>query len=110
MPLREITEPVNLCLPNGRLNPEAVGRTRTTLHRGPLSGRGHTKRWEYWGITTPNLFVGLTISSLRERPPPPFVDGVQHYIDEELAWHYDLAEQAQSRLVATSCGSHRLRR
>jgi hypothetical protein len=64
MPLREITETVDLCLPNGRLNPEAVGRTRTALHRSSLRGWGRTKRWEYWGIMTPDLFVGLTISSL----------------------------------------------
>lgn len=64
MPLPEITEPVDLCLPDGRLNPAAVGRTRTPLHRSPLRGWGRTKRWEYWGIMTPQWFVGLTISSL----------------------------------------------
>lgn len=64
MALAEITEPVDLCLGNGRLNPAALGRTRTPLHRTPLRGWGRTKRWEYWGIMTPDLFVGLTISSL----------------------------------------------
>lgn len=69
MPLREITEPVDLCLPNGRLNPAALGRTRTPLHRTPLHrtplrGWGRTKCWEYWGIVTPDWFVGLTVSSL----------------------------------------------
>ena len=64
MPLREITDAVDLCLPGGRLNPAAVGRTRTPLHRSPLRGWGRTKRWEYWGIVTPDWFVGLTVSSL----------------------------------------------
>jgi len=64
MTLPELTDPVDLCLPNGRLNPAAVGRTRTPLHRSPLRGWGRSKRWEYWGIVTPDLFVGLTISSL----------------------------------------------
>ena len=64
MTLPELTDPVDLCLPNGRLNPVAVGRTRTPLHRSPLRGWGRSKRWEYWGIMTPDLFVGLTISSL----------------------------------------------
>ena len=64
MALAEITEPVDLCLTNGRLNPAAVGRTRTPLHRTSLRGWGRSKRWEYWGIMTPDLFIGLTIASL----------------------------------------------
>lgn len=64
MPLTEITTPVDLCLPDGKLNLHAVGRTRTALHRSPLQGWGRSKRWEYWGIMTPDLFIGLTISSL----------------------------------------------
>lgn len=67
--LREITEPVALCRPDGRLNPAAVGWTRTPLHRtalptGPIRGWGRNKRWEYWGLVTPTHVVGLTISSL----------------------------------------------
>lgn len=67
--LREITEPVDLCRPDGRLNPAAVGWTRTPLHRpnlptGPIGGWGRNKRWEYWGLVTPTHVVGLTISSL----------------------------------------------
>lgn len=61
---REITEPVDLCLPDGRLNPAAVGWTRRPLHRANLRGWGRTKRWEYWGIVTPTHVVGVTISSL----------------------------------------------
>ncbi|SCL71281.1 Protein of unknown function [Micromonospora citrea] len=61
---REITEPVDLCLPNGRLNPAAVGWSRRPLHRANLRGWGRAKRWEYWGIVTPTHIVGLVVSSL----------------------------------------------
>lgn len=66
---REITEPVALCLPNGRLNPDAVAWTRTPLHNTDRIGRGaygwgRNKRWEYWAITTPTHFLALTVSSL----------------------------------------------
>ncbi|MGK5671654.1 DUF2804 domain-containing protein [Micromonospora sp. URMC 106] len=61
---REITEPVDLCLPDGRLNPAAVGWSRRPLHRANLRGWGRAKRWEYWGIVTPTHIVGLVASSL----------------------------------------------
>ncbi|MFR9780221.1 DUF2804 domain-containing protein [Micromonospora sp. MS34] len=61
---REITEPVDLCLPDGRLNPAAVGWSRRPLHRANLRGWGRVKRWEYWGIVTPTHVVGLVASSL----------------------------------------------
>lgn len=61
---REITEPVDLCLSDGTLNPDAVGWTRRPLHRANLRGWGRTKRWEYWGIVTPRHVVGLVASSL----------------------------------------------
>ena len=64
MALREITEPVDLCDRRGRLNPAAVGWTRTPLHRSNLRGWGRTKRWEHWGVVTPRHVVGLTVSSL----------------------------------------------
>lgn len=61
---REITAPVALCLPDGRLNRAAVGWTRHPLHRTDLRGWGRTKRWEYWGLMTPEHVVGVTVSSL----------------------------------------------
>ena len=61
---REITEPVDLCSSSGRLNPDAVGWTRTPLHRCNLRGWGRTKRWEYWCVTTPTHLVAVTVSSL----------------------------------------------
>lgn len=61
---REITEPVELCLPDGRLDPDAVGWTRRPLHRANLRGWGRVKRWEYWGIVTPRHLIGLVASSI----------------------------------------------
>jgi hypothetical protein len=61
---REITEAVDLCLPDGRLNPDAVGWSRRPLHRPNLHGWGRGKRWEYWGLVTPTHIVGLTVSSI----------------------------------------------
>ncbi|WP_372348224.1 DUF2804 domain-containing protein [Streptomyces sp. KL116D] len=60
----ELTSPVELCLPDGRLNPAAVGWTRRPLHSAHLRGWGRSKRWEYWGIVTPDHVVGLVVSSL----------------------------------------------
>ncbi|MFD8597259.1 DUF2804 domain-containing protein [Kitasatospora sp. NPDC059646] len=61
---REITGPVDLCGPDGRLNPDAVGWSRTPLHRSNLRGWGRTKRWEYWCVTTPTHLLALTVSDL----------------------------------------------
>lgn len=66
---REITRPVSLTDPSGRLNRDAVGWTRSPLHdtdkigRG-LVGLGRNKRWEYWAITTPTHVVAMTVSDI----------------------------------------------
>lgn len=66
---REIVTAVELCRPDGRLNPDAVGWTRGPLHgtrlpRTPLHGWGRTKRWEYWGVVTPTHVIALTVADL----------------------------------------------
>ena len=66
---RELTASEELCLPNGRLNPAAIGWTRTQLHNTDRIGRGiygwgRNKRWEYWVVTTPTHILALTASSL----------------------------------------------
>jgi hypothetical protein len=64
-PEREITAPVDLCLSDGRLNPAAVGWSRTPLHRCNLHGRWpRKKRWNYWAITTESHLFSATISHL----------------------------------------------
>ncbi|GAA3291857.1 DUF2804 domain-containing protein [Arthrobacter citreus] len=64
----ELTLPTDLTLARGTLNPQAVGYSRSPLHRTPLpggpGGRLRTKRWEYWGILSPELAVGMTIVNL----------------------------------------------
>lgn len=66
---RELVDPVELCLPHGHLNPDAVGWSRTPLHNTDRIGRGRygwgrNKRWEYWGMMTPTHVLALTVSSL----------------------------------------------
>ncbi len=62
--MAEITSAVPLCTPRGRLNPDAVGWSRRPLHTSNLRGWGRTKRFDYWGIVSPDVIVGLTIASL----------------------------------------------
>ena len=62
----ELTRPVDLCTPDGRrLNPDAVGWSRTPLHRANLAGGwGRTKRWDYWAILADDLIVSLTYADV----------------------------------------------
>ncbi|MAT95928.1 MAG: hypothetical protein CL608_02075 [Anaerolineaceae bacterium] len=61
----ELTIPIDLCLPNGRLNPTAVGWSRHPLHRCNLNGRWpRKKRWNYWAVTTESHLFSATISHL----------------------------------------------
>lgn len=59
---REIATAVDLCRPDGRLNPAAVGWSRQPMIRANLKGWGRNKRFEYWCITTPDLIVAVNIS------------------------------------------------
>ena len=60
---------MSLTLADGRLNPAAVGWTRTPLlttdgvGHGRV-GRGRNKRWEYWAVTTPTHIVSLVVSDI----------------------------------------------
>ena len=62
--LRELTSPVDLCLPDGHLNPAAVGWTRHPLHTANLRGRGRLKRWEYWAVMSADAVFAVTVSDL----------------------------------------------
>ncbi len=61
---REITAPVDLCLPDGRLNPDAVGWSRHPLHQANLRGWGRAKRWEHWSVQTPDWVLFVTVSHI----------------------------------------------
>jgi hypothetical protein len=76
----EITEPVDLCRPDGRtLDPAALGWSRTPLHTGNLRGRwGRTKRWDYWCVLAPDLAVAITYADV-------------DYVGMATIWWADLA-------------------
>lgn len=63
---REITAPVSLTTPDGTLNHDALGWSRTPLHdTSGIPGRGHwgrNKRWEYWNVMTPSHIIAFTVS------------------------------------------------
>ncbi|MBL8776361.1 MAG: DUF2804 domain-containing protein [Acidimicrobiales bacterium] len=62
---REIITPVDLCDEGGRLAAGAAGWSRRPLHRANLKGPwGRRKRWEYWCVTTPHLYVSLTYADV----------------------------------------------
>lgn len=64
---RELTAPVSLTTPDGRLDPAALGWSRTPLHDTSGVGRGgwgRTKRWEYWNVMTPTHILALTVSCI----------------------------------------------
>ena len=62
---REITRPVALCTPDGRLNPDAVGWSRRPLHDCALPGTwGRRKRWDFWGVTGPGFALNLVYADV----------------------------------------------
>jgi hypothetical protein len=61
---REITESVDLCLADGRLNPVAIGWSRRPVHRANLRGWGRSKRWEYWCVQAPDWAFAVTVSHI----------------------------------------------
>src|SRR5688572_2978925 len=62
---RELTAEVDLCLPDGRLNPAAIGWSRQPLHRCNLNGPwGRQKRWDHWTITTKRFALSITYADI----------------------------------------------
>jgi hypothetical protein len=63
---RELTEPVDLCTPDGEaLNPAARGWSRRPLHRANLHGRfGTNKRWDYWAVLGGDLAVSAVYADI----------------------------------------------
>ena len=61
----ELTQPVNLCIPSGNLNPAAIGWSRHPLHHCNLKGHWpRKKRWNYWAIVSPTHLFSLTLSNI----------------------------------------------
>jgi hypothetical protein len=68
----EITEPVDLCTPDGeRLNPAARGWSRRPLHRcnlfgpeGANSQQGRNKRWDYWAVLAGDVVVSAVYANI----------------------------------------------
>lgn len=88
---RELTERVPLTLPDGSLNPEAVGwARRPLLDTSGIGGRrgwGRNKRWEYWNVVTPTHVLALTVSSI-------------DYASVHEVWIFDRAsQQARGKAV-----------
>ena len=63
---RELTAAVSLTLPDGSLNPDAVGWARRPLVDtsgiGGRHGWPRNKRWEYWNVVTPTHVLAFTVS------------------------------------------------
>ena len=62
----EITQPVDLCLVDGRhLSRAATGWSRQPLHTANLRGGwGRTKRWDYWAVLTDDLVLSVTYADV----------------------------------------------
>ena len=62
---REVTAPVDLCDARGRLNPAAIGWSRTPLVRANL--RRHwprKKRWNFWNWISPRFVLSATLADI----------------------------------------------
>jgi hypothetical protein len=62
---RELLAPVELCLPDGRLNRAAVGWSRRPLVTSNLRGhRLRKKRWDYWVVASDDCLINLTYADV----------------------------------------------
>lgn len=61
----ELTGPVALCRPDGRLDPAAIGWARQPLIDCSLPGRwGRRKRWDFWCVTGADFAMNLTYAHI----------------------------------------------
>lgn len=69
MPMeKEITEPVDMCRSDGRLNALAVGWSRRPVHNTELRGfPGRNKRFDYWCVASPDVVVAFSVSDIDYR-------------------------------------------
>jgi len=62
---RELTEPVALCTPRGRLDPDAVGWARQPIIDCNIPGpSGRRKRWDFWNVVGPGFAMNLTYADV----------------------------------------------
>lgn len=62
---RELTTAVDLCTPDGRLDPDAIGWSRFPVHNCALPRSwGRRKRWDFWGITGPGCALNVTFADV----------------------------------------------
>jgi hypothetical protein len=62
---QELTADIALCSPDGRLNREAVGWSRTPVHDCALPRSwGRRKRWDFWGLTGPGCAMNVTFADV----------------------------------------------
>ncbi len=62
---RELTGPVDLCTPRGRLHPEARGWSRRPELRANLvRAWGRKKRWDYWCVLADDVIASLVIADV----------------------------------------------
>jgi hypothetical protein len=62
---REITGPVDLCDQKGRLNPDAVGWSRSPLIRANLAGHWpRKKKWNMWNWISPEFVFSTTLADI----------------------------------------------
>ncbi len=82
----ELTKEVDLCLPDGKLNREAVGWSRWPLHNCNLSGSSlRKKRWNYWAVSNEKYLFSATLSNL-DYLGLAFV----YFIDFETNYYHEL--------------------
>jgi hypothetical protein len=61
----ELTHSVDLCDARGRLNPAAVGWSRTPLVRANLTGHWlRKKRWNFWNWIAPRFVLSVTVADI----------------------------------------------
>ena len=57
--------PIQISLPDGRLNPESIGWSRQPVQVSNLHGYAlRKKRWNYWCVVTPDSLFSVTLSNV----------------------------------------------
>jgi hypothetical protein len=60
----ELLAPVDLCTPDGALNPRARGWSRRPLHRCNLGARWRLHRWDHWCVIGGDHLLSITVADL----------------------------------------------